>query len=252
MKKAYTGLIGASDGELAAVGDFDPKELSESFDTILKDWKSPAPFERIAMPFHAVAPEELVINTPDKAMALVLLGTNLEIRDDDPDFPALQMANMILGMGGNSRLINRLRQKEGFSYTVSSMVMPRSQDRSASLTVFANCAPANAAPCAQAAGEEWQKFVKDGATQKELDDAKKGYAEQVKVQLSNDGAITGMLARQTHLGRTMKFTEDQMNKTQSLTLDEVNAAAKKHLKSDQVVRIQAGDIKEGKQAVEEK
>lgn len=243
VKKVYGDLIGAGHGELAAVGDFDPAVLAEEFSKMLKGWKSPKPFARITMPYKEVSADQIVINTPDKAMALMQMGTSLELRDDDPDYPAVQIGNVILGSGANSRLVNRLRQKEGFSYTVSSMLMANSLDRSATLTMFANCSPESALRCADAAYEELEKFLKDGATDKELEDAKLGYAEQLKVQLSNDIAVAGMLARQAYLGRTMKFTEEQLAKTQSLTVEQVNAAVRRYIRPDKLIRVRAGDFR---------
>lgn len=243
VKKVYGDLIGAGYGELAAVGDFDPAVLAEEFSKMLKGWKSPKPFARITMPYKEVSADQIVINTPDKAMALMQMGTSLELRDDDPDYPAVQIGNVILGSGANSRLVNRLRQKEGFSYTVSSMLMANSLDRSARLTMFANCSPESALRCADAAYEELEKFLKDGATDKELEDAKLGYAEQLKVQLSNDIAVAGMLARQAYLGRTMKFTEEQLAKTQSLTVEQVNAAVRRYIRQDKLIRVRAGDFR---------
>jgi zinc protease len=200
VKKIYSDLIGASYGELAAVGDFDPAVLTKGFDGILKDWKNPQPFERIAMPYHAVAPEDVIIKTPDKAMALVMMGTTLELRDDEPEYPAAQMANMILGMGGDSRLLNRLRQKEGFSYSVSSMLSASSQDRAGSMTVFANCAQKNAARCAKAAQEVIANYLKDGETQKELMTRRK--AMRNNSCSLQDGALAGMpRGRRTSAGR---------------------------------------------------
>ncbi|HKQ47982.1 MAG TPA: pitrilysin family protein [Phycisphaerae bacterium] len=244
VKKVYSDLVGASFGELAAVGAFEPGDLTGQFDKILAGWKSPKPFERVAMAYHEITPEDVILKTPDKAMALILLGTTLELRDDEPEYPAAQMGNMILGQGGDSRLLNRLRQKEGFSYSVSSALSVPSQDRAGSLMIFANCNPENAGPAMKAAQEELQKFLKDGITQKELDDAKKGYAQQVKVQLSQDGALAGMLARQTYIGRTMKFMQEQMDKIDALSVDDVNSAARKHINADKFINIQAGDLQE--------
>lgn len=242
IEKAYKELFGASDGELVAVGEFSPEELTGAVAKIAEGWNSPVKYERIAMPYRAILPEEVTINTPDKAMALILMGAAMELQDDDADYPAMVMANMILGMGGNSRLINRLRQKEGYSYSAQSMLMAQSQDRAAALTIFAIAAPENATLCATAAAEELTRFLSSGITQAELDDAKKGYAEQVKVQLANDGAVAGMLGRQVNLGRTMQFTEAQLARIQSLTVNEVNEAAQKYLKADGLVRIKAGDL----------
>ncbi len=248
IKRVYADLVGASAGELAAVGEFEPKALTAAFDKILADWKSPKPFERIARPYHAVTPDEQIIDTPDKAMAVVLMGTTMELRDDDADAPAMTIGNAILGTGGGSRLITRLRQKEGYSYSVSSMMMPQSQDRSASQLVFAICAPENAGKAMTAACEEITRFLKDGIQQNELDDAKSSYDSQLKMQLSSEGALANMLARQTYLGRTMKFASDQAATVQSLTVEQVNAVVRKHLSADKFVKIRAGDEKNKKTA----
>ena len=56
------------------------------------------------------------MNTPDKQMSLVAVGHPLEMRDDDPDYPTLVLLNHMLGGSASSRLLNRLRQKEGLSY----------------------------------------------------------------------------------------------------------------------------------------
>ena len=242
VKKVHAELMGASFGELAAVGDFDPAELTAQIDKMLAGWKTPKPYERIALPHQPSSGDQMEINTPDKAMALVMIGASLDLRDDDADFPAAQIGNMILGSGGNSRLLNRLRQKEGFSYTVRSNLQVKSLDRSAGLSIFANCAPANAPKCADAAREEIARLLKEGITAKELEDAKNSVAQQLRVTLSSDDAVTGMLVRQMVVGRTMKFIEDRSAEIQSLTVEQVNAALRKYVSPDKQVLIKAGDF----------
>lgn len=242
VKKVHAELMGASYGELAAVGDFHPAELTAQIDKILSGWKTPKPYERVAMPHQPSSGEQLEINTPDKAMALVMIGGSIDLRDDDPDYPAAQIGNMILGAGGNSRLLNRLRQKEGFSYTVRSNLAVKSQDRSAGISIFANCAPANALKCAEAAREEMARLLKDGITAKELEDAKSSTAQQLRVNLSSDDAVTGMLVRQLIVGRTMKFVENRAKDIEALSVDQVNAALRKYVSPDRQVLIKAGDF----------
>jgi len=242
VKKIYKDLLGAGNAELVVVGDFDPSEVTTVVDNHFKNWKSGKPYERIAMPYFEVKPDTLVLNTPDKQNALIAMGTNLQIRDDDPDYTALMMANYILGGNSGSRLLNRIRQKEGLSYTVSSQLAAGSQDRTGMFMAFAICNPKNAEKAMKCAQEEIDKLLKDGVTQKELDDARKGYFQQFKVGLSNDGQVANMLGRQAYLGRTMKFTEEQLEKVKNLTVDQVNAAARKYLKPDKLIAIRAGDF----------
>ena len=61
--------------------------------------------------------------TPDKAQAFFVAGMNLNLRDDDPDYPALVLGNYMLGGGFlNSRLVARIRIKDGLSYGVGSQL----------------------------------------------------------------------------------------------------------------------------------
>jgi len=242
VKNLYNELVGAGNSEVSIVGDFDASEVTNVLDNMFKNWKSPKPYQRIEMPYFEVKPEKLVINTPDKQNAMFALAENIPMRDDDPDYPALMMANYILGGNSSSRLLNRIRQKEGLSYTVGSNFQASSQDKAGAFTAFGICNPQNAEKAMTAALEEIDKLLKDGVTQKELDDARKGYFEQVKVGLAQDRAIAEMLGRQAHLGRTMKFTEEQLDKVHKLTVDDVNNAARKYLKPDKFLTVRAGDF----------
>ena len=60
------------------------------------------------------------IETPDKANAFLTGETAFALSDKDPDYPALLLANYMLGGSTTSRLWNRVRQKEGLSYGINS------------------------------------------------------------------------------------------------------------------------------------
>ncbi|HUN79915.1 MAG TPA: pitrilysin family protein [Phycisphaerae bacterium] len=242
IKAVYKELMGASNGEIAAVGDFEPAEFQKLVTDTFKDWKSNKPYERIAMPYKENKTDSMVINTPDKANSLITLGMNVPIRDDDADYPALSMANFMLGGNANSRLLNRIRQKDGLSYTVRSMMMASSLDKSGAFTTMAICNPQNAEKAMAAAREEIDKALQSGFTDKELEDAKNGYFEQMKVQMSNEQALAGMLARDLYLGRTMKFRGDELDKIKALNVDDVNKTIKKYIHPDRLMAVRAGDF----------
>lgn len=242
VKAIYKDFIGASHAEIAVIGDFDESEITTVLTDAFKGWKSPKPFERIAMPYQENKSDNLVINTSDKTNSLFALGMNLEIRDDDPDYVALSMANFMLGQNANSRLLNRIRQKEGLSYGCGSNMSASSHEKAGNFFAFGICAPQNAEKAMNCAKEEIEKVLKDGFTETELEDARKGYLEQVKVQMSNDGALAGMLARDLYLGRTMKFRADDLEKVKKLTVEEINGIAKKYIDSSKLVAVRAGDF----------
>jgi zinc protease len=152
------------------------------------------------------------------------------------------MVNYILGGAGNSRLSNRIRQKEGLSYGVRSNLQVSAHEPSGSFSAGGICAPQNAEKALAYAREEIEGLLKDGVTTAELDDARKGYLEDLKVALSNDGGVAGMLARELYLGRTMKFTEERIAMVKALTPADIQAAARKYIDPDKLVVISAGDF----------
>src|SRR5262249_27780356 len=152
------------------------------------------------------------------------------MRDDDPDYPALVIANFVYGGGSlSSRLGNRVRQKEGLSYGVGSTFSASPFDSRASITTSAICNPQNIGKVETAIREELQRFVQDGITNDELAQAKQGYLQAQKVRRTSDAALVGSLAELSHTGRTMEFQAELERKIESLTTEQVLAAIRKHI-----------------------
>src|SRR5262249_52485962 len=155
-------------------GDFDPATVRKELEDHFGNWRAASPYQRIARPAPMdVAGSRDVILTPDKANAIYLAGMMLDIKDDDPDFPALEIADFILGGGSlSSRLADRVRQKEGLSYTVGSQFSAGAKDPAARFAVFAICNPKNMEKLDRAIAEELARLVDKGITEEELAEAK--------------------------------------------------------------------------------
>ncbi|HVP10097.1 MAG TPA: pitrilysin family protein [Phycisphaerae bacterium] len=242
VQKLYGGLVGASFAEAAFVGDFDPAEETRQLEKLFNDWASPKPFQRIENKFKATEPDTIVVSTPDKTNSMITLGEKIELRDDDPDYPALLMANTILGGQSDSRLFNRIRQTEGLAYGCGSMANVSEQDRVGTFLAFSICAPQNAERAVTCAVEEIKRLIAEGVPQKELDDARKAYRQRIVETLSNDGAVAGMLTRDLYLDRTFKFLEDRLAKVEALTAKDVQAAMAKYVQPGKLVIVRAGDF----------
>jgi len=247
IQEVYRGLLGASFSEGAFVGDFDPAQVRQTLERLFNDWSNPKPYQRIVNRYRAVSPEVVAVNTPDKTNAMVALGLPLELRDDDPDYPAVLMANTILGASSDSRLINRIRQKEGLAYGCGSMASAGSLDRFGVFVAFSICAPQNAERAVACALEEIARFIHEGLSQQELDEARKGYLQRLEVTLSNDATVAAMLARDLHLERTFEFAQAQLARIGQLTPQDVQAVIGRYVQPDRLVVVRAGDF-EGAEA----
>jgi len=242
--QVYNEYLGSQDGELTIVGDFDPDICLPILKNILTGWKASKPYARIAMSVPAdLTASEHKINTPDKANATYVAGIMFPLRDDAPDYPAVVMANYIFGGGSlSSRLANRVRQKEGLSYSVGSTLGVSALDERASLNISAICNPQNIDKLVKAVHEELDGLVHDGVTPEELDQARQGYLKAQMVRRTTDGALAGTLAEFRRVGRTMEFEADLEKKISALTADQVSAAAKKYFEPGKLVTVIAGDF----------
>ncbi len=241
-KAFHRDFYGASFGELAAIGDFDPKELKALVTELFGGWKSPKGYTRVPTPFIAVAGADKVFETPDKANAVFLAAQVLELRDDDPDYPAMVLGAYMLGGGFlNSRLAVRIRQKEGLSYGVGAGLSAGSLDRRGQFTANAIYAPQNVAKLEAAFREEIDKALKDGFSAEEIAAAKSGWLQSRQVQRANDGGLTGRLNNYRYLGRTIMWDADLEAKVSALTPEQISAAMRKFLDPSKFVIVKAGD-----------
>src|SRR5205814_7777668 len=121
------------------------------------------------------------IRTPDKANAVFHAGLAFRLKEGDPDYAALRLGNFLFGGGTlSSRLGNRIRQKEGLSYGVTSSFTASPRDPSASFTINAITNPVNIDRVEKAVIEELTQFLAEGPSLTELSDAQRAFLEAQK------------------------------------------------------------------------
>ena len=164
--------------------------------------------------------------------------------DEAADYPAMMMANYMLGGGSfSSHLMDRIRSKEGLSYTVGSQFGAPIKDDAAEFTAFAISNPENAPKVEVSMKDEITKTVNNGFTAEEVAAAKKALLQERVLRRSQDGSLLGVLASNERWGRTMQFEQDFDNKISALTPEQVNSALKRTLDPAALIYIKAGDFK---------
>jgi zinc protease len=242
IKRCYADFYGASDSELAVVGDFDPEEVARTAQELFGDWKSPRPYARIPLKVTEVAPVDEVIETPDKANAVLRAGVLLKLRDDDPDYPALLLGNYILGGSSDSRLVRRIREKEGLSYSVGSFLSADSFYPRGAFGAFAIYAPQNRARVEAALKDEIGKAFSEGFNAQEVEAGKKGFLQARALARSNDASIAGRLVSYLVLGRTFAWDEELERKIAALSPQDVLQALRRHIDPARLSFVKAGDF----------
>jgi zinc protease len=242
----YRDLYGATGADFVAVGDFDARELAALVGELFGDWRTPHPFERVPAHYFERPPFENQLLTPDKANAVLRAGLDVEMRDDNPDFPAMILANYLLGGSSTARLPARVREKEGLSYSTYTAFTSSAFDAAASFRVSSIFAPQNRERVRQAIREELERAVRDGFTTQEIEAGKKALLEARRMARTQDRALASRLGSYLFAKRTFAWDADFEKRISTLTPAQVNGAMKRHIDPARLSVVVAGDFKDAK------
>ena len=241
-KKFYQDFYGASNGELVLIGDFDPEQMQKLSSDLFGSWKSPRPFARLPYPYRKAEAVNKSFPAPDKANAMIAVGMPVKITDEDPDYPALVLGNYILGSGMNSRLFQRVRGKDGLSYGVGSFLSARAKQDAATFMGFAIFAPQNVNKVESAMKDEIARLIKDGFTDAEIAEAKKGWLQSQTVSRAQENELANLLSANAYENRTLAFQAQLEKNIAALTPQQVADAMRRHMDSSQLSVFKAGDF----------
>ena len=242
LKAYHREFYGASHGELAIVGDFDSPAAQAVVAEEFANWASKPNYARILNVNVERPPLRTAINTPDKENGFYAAQVNIDMNTEDPDYVALELANYILGEGGlKSRLMDRIRQKDGLSYGGSSSLAVSDVDRASNLSISAIAAPQNLKKLEAAIHEEVARALKDGFTAAEVAGAKSGMLQQRIQNRSQDNVLAGGWANFLYLNRTYAWSQAYEDKLKALTPAQVNAAFRKAVDLNKLSVVVAGD-----------
>lgn len=244
VKRFHQTFYGANRGEIAIVGDFDEAAVTAALRAAFGNWKTNAPYARLEWPHREVPPINRVLETPDKENASFRARVNLDLNENDPDFPALFLANYIMGGGAgfDSRLITRIRVQDGLSYGVSSGLGAGQLDRNGAWTAQAIAAPQNVARVEAAFKEEVQRALQEGFTEAEVTAAKSGALQRMLQARAQDRSLAGAWTNHLYLDRTFAWQQQLEEKIAALTAEQVSAAFRKYIDPNQISIVKAGDF----------
>ncbi len=186
-----------------------------------------------------ISGREEIIEMADRANATVLF-LRAGISRTSEDYYATMVANHIFGGDFIARLNEKLRVQEGLTYGSFSFLAPGFGTGPWAVCVQTN--PANAARAKDIALAEWKEMYENGATQEELERAKSYLTGNFAVKLSTVSAVANLYADIEHFKLGMDYMQRHAGIINALTLDQVNAAFRKHLAPDSFISVIAGSL----------
>jgi zinc protease len=246
LQDFHRSFYGASAAEISVVGDFDVAAVKDQLQRLFGAWSAPSRYARVPDPLVTKRAAAMPIETPDKANAFLIGQTAFALSDKDPDYPALMLANYILGGSTNARLWNRVRQKEGLSYGINSSMQASSWEPNTTISISAIFAPENVERLRRAVQDEVDRAQREGFGAEEVADAKRALLQQRRLARTQDATLAAALNEQSFVGRTFDYSAKLDAALESLDAPAVNAALRKYLKPDSFASVFAGDFAKAK------
>lgn len=154
----------------------------------------------------------------------------------DPDHFALLVGNHILGGGGFvSRLMQEVREKRGFAYSVHSAFAPRVQ--AGPFMIGLQTQRAQADDALKVVDEVLTKFLAAGPTAQELAAAQKNLIDGQALRIDSNAKLLANLALIGFHRLPLDYLEQFPRKIAAVTRDEVKTAFRRHIKPENLVTV---------------
>lgn len=207
---------------VSAVGDITAQELG----TIMDELLSELPATGAVMPNDVeIALEPGVHVIPFDTPQSVALFGHRGIDRHHPDFFPAFVASTILGGGGfDSRLMTEVREKRGLTYGIYSYLATKDHAE----LVFGQFSSANdrISEAVDVVKSEWARFVEEGVTQAELDQAKTYLTGAYPLRFDGNGPIANILVGMQMQGLETDYVNTRNSKVDAVTLEEINRVIK--------------------------
>lgn len=210
----------------------------------------------LAMDVHVAQAEpmeglQVTLVDKDTRAAAISMGFPIDVRRGDPDFVALYLIRSYFGehRSSNSYLYQRIREIRGMNYGDYAYIeyfpngmfqfypSPNLGRKRQIFQIWIRPVPPEQAHFAfRIAKYELDRLIRDGMTQEDFEATRNFLTKYVNVLTASQGRALGYSLDSDYYGIT-EFTEYIRSDLATLTLDDVNRALRRHLRSDNMAAV---------------
>ena len=220
-------------------GDVQPDEVIRTFEKHFAAWKGSGP----ARPKFAAAPKPagrqiILVNKPGAVQAAFRIG-HLIAPAPHADWPALTVAEQILGGGSKAWLFDTLREKKGYTYgayaTSSQRLDPghfymwgdvRNEVADSALEIFLGL---------------YERLKNERVSDEDLELAKSYLTGSFPLTIETPLQIAGQVASARLLGKPKDHVQTWRQKLAAVTTEDVQRVARTHYQPENALIVVSGD-----------
>lgn len=228
----------ARDGlKVAVSGDISAAELGPLLDNLFGTLPAKGELSPVADVTPSAPGKTVLVPRPIPQTVMILAQPGIERAD--PDWYTASILNYVLGGGGfSSRLLDEVREKRGLTYGIGSSL--QSYDHANLITVNGSTVNNKAAEAISVTKQIWGDVAKNGITQNELHDAQTYLTGSFPLQLTNNGAIAGLLLQIQRDNLGIDYLNKRNSLLNAVTLADVRRVAARLLDPAKLTTILVG------------
>jgi predicted Zn-dependent peptidase len=228
---------------VAVSGDVTASEILAELERRFTDWPAGTPSPAAPKPDWKPQPGVYAVNKDDVNQTRVSMG-HLATTWDDPNAPALEVMNEILGGGGfTSRLTLKVRSEEGLAYSVGSYV-GFGRDYPISFRALFQSKNKSAARGIDLSIAEIERLRTEPVSDDELVGAKKSLVESFPQRFPSAKARGLVFVEDELYGRPATWWQDYRGKIEKVTKEDVLRVARDYLRADALIVLVVGKLSE--------
>jgi len=232
IKAKHAQLLAKDVLRVVIVGDIDKRGASDALDGIFGGLPAKAKAARVDQTNPRLVEQPVVIDK-DYPLATAVFGLP-SLRNEDPDFPALQVLNHILGSGDfDSRLMEEIRVKRGLAYSVrTSLVRDTVTSLMVGLLATKNESMGTALGIVKSV---FADMVRNGPTPAQFDNAKRYLMGSFLLDFDTNAKVASSLLNIQLLGEGPDYLVVRNQRINAVTLEGVKRVAGEVLKPERLV-----------------
>ncbi len=226
---------------LGVTGDFDKSAMLALLRDVFGEWKpGEVPVLSIADVPQSVTAKPIVWFVNKETSQTHLRVGHLSIKETDPEYAAVVIANDILGGSSfHGRLFNDVRTRRGLAYSVGSELNTGVHRQGVWLMWAETKLPSTQAVLGRFIANV-ERMRNELVTDSELAEAKEAYVNSFVFSFASSSAIVERLMELEYDGLPRDFLQQLRARVSALTRDEILAAAKKHFHPECLTTVAVG------------
>ncbi len=233
---------------LAVSGDVDKGEIVTLIERQFADWQTTTTSQRIFPRLPAVATGKILLADKKVPQTTILMG-HQGISKNNPDVPALRVANYILGGGGfNSRLMREIRSNRGLAYSAYSYFQV-GRELPELFIASTETKTASTVQVVTLMQQLIEQIRNQSVSVAELELAKKSLINSFVFAFADTHSVVSRKMRLDYYVYPHDYLENYRQLIQAVTIADVQRVAQKYLHPNKLQIVLVGDSQQYRDAI---